>query len=354
MFRWPTIALMVLSAAISAFAQQKAAESPAKAQTAAYAPAPAAKSLVSDLVVARVSGEPITETQVLSNIEVLSGQTLLKPEEMKNRNNLYFKGAMDNLIAVAVLKLEARRLNLTVDSAKLDQQVQQYASRYPSKEAFQKAMVAQGVTEAEFRSTIESNLLIQQLLDQAVKNVPPTSDADIQKFYDSNPEKFPIPERAHMAQVFLKAGSSATPEQKAEIRKKLESIRTDIGLKKITFEEAATKFSQDTASAQKSGDLGFVTRGQMGKHIEEAVFKTMPGDITPVIESETGYHLIRVIEQKAAGKATLDEVKPAIKNYLDQVARQSARQAYMKDLESKAVVETFMTPEEFSKRHPVP
>jgi parvulin-like peptidyl-prolyl isomerase len=345
MFRWPSIALILLSAALcfTASAQQQAAP----------AAAPAAKSNDSDLVVVRISGEPITEKQVLANIESLSTQALLKPEEQKNRNVLLFKGAMENIVTITVLKLEARRRNLTVDQAMIDQQIQQFASRYPSKEEFQKALASQNVTEAGLRKTVEDNLNMQQVVDQAVKDVPPATDEEIQKFYDANPEKFPLPERAHIASIFLKAAPASTPDEKAEIKKKLEDIRADIESKKMTFAEAAAKFSQDATYAQNGGDLGIVSRGQMGKEVEESVFGTIPGSLTPVVKSETGYLLVKVIELKPAGKAPLEEAKPAIKNYLTQVAKQAALQRFMKDLKSKAVIEPFMTAEEFGKRHPV-
>jgi parvulin-like peptidyl-prolyl isomerase len=72
-----------------------------------------------------------------------------------------------------------------------------------------------------------------------------------------------------------------------------------------------------------------------------------------VIESTSGYHLLQVIEKKPAGKATLEEAKPVIQQYLHQAARQSAVQKYVQGLKSKAVIENFMTAEEFNKRHPV-
>jgi len=355
MFRWPSIALIFLSAALgfTASAQQQAAPAAAGEKPAAPAP-PAAKSNESDLVVVRISGEPVTEKQVLANIEALSTQTLLNPEDQKNRNVLLFKGAMDNIVTITLLRLEARKRNLTVDKAMIDQQMQQFASRYPSKEEFQKAMAKQNVSEAGLRKSVEDNLSIQQVIDQAVKDVPPATDEEIQKFYDSNPEKFPLPERAHIARIFLQAAPTSTPDEKAEIRKKLEDIRADIEARKITFAEAAAKFSQDATHAQNGGDLGLVSRGQMGKEIEESVFGTIPGSLTPVIKNETGYVLVKVIELKPAGKATLEEAKPSIRNYLSQVARQSALQKFMKDLKSKAVIEPFMTAEEFGKRHPAP
>jgi parvulin-like peptidyl-prolyl isomerase len=354
MIRKWLVALLILNVALcfTAVAQQPAPSAP---------PAPAAKPAAtptiadsgSDLVVAKVSGEPITESQVLSTIGVLAAQTLLKPEERKNRNLLLFKGAIDNLVTLTVLKAEVRNQNVTVDKARIDQQMQLFEKQYPVKGEFEKAMAKQGLNEASLRKSIEETWSVQELLDQAAKDVPVTPEAEIQKYYDSNPEKFLNPERAHVAQIFLKADPAASTEQKMEMKKKLEDIRADIESKKIAFADAAAQFSQDPSSASKGGDLGFVARGQTVKSLEESIFTTVPGNLTAVLEGASGYHLIQVFEVKPAGKPTLEEAKPVIQQLLYQAAKQSAVQKYMQGLKSKAVVETYMTAEEFDKRHPV-
>jgi peptidyl-prolyl cis-trans isomerase C len=348
------VAVVIAAVCFPALAQQNATSTPVPAQAKpAESALPTKSDTVSDLVVATVSGEPITEKQVLTTINVLASQTVLKPEEQKDRNLLLFKGALDNLITLTVLRAEVRNQNVIVDKARIDQQMQLFETRYGSKEAFEKAMAKQGVNETSLRKSIEETWSVQEVLDRAAKDVPAITDADIQKFYDNNPEKFLNPERAHVAQILLRADPAATAEQKAEVKKNLENIRADIESKKITFEDAAAKFSQDQASAKKGGDLGFVSRGQTGKQLEEAIFGTFPGHLTAVIENPSGYHLIRVIELKPAGKSTLEEAKPTIQQYLYQAAKQSVVQKYVQGLKSKAVVESFMTAEEFDKRHPV-
>ncbi len=354
MFRWHFIAVMLIFSALcfTAAAQEKAPAAPAAAPS-ATATTPASTQQESNVVVLKVSGEPVTEKQVLSTIEAIARQNApLTAEQQKQRSTVLFKGALDNLITTIVLKNEARKQNVTVDKAKIDQQMQRIASQYPSQEALQKAMASKNTTEAEVRKSIEESLSMQAVLDLAVKDAPAVSDADIQKFYDSNPDKFAYPEQAHVAQIFLKMEPAGTPEQKAEIKKKLEDIRADIESKKITFADAADKFSQDTATASKGGDLGYIPRTGNIKQLEDLIFATAPGGMTSVMESQNGFLLIQVIDLKPEGKATLEQAKPAIKQYLDQLGKQKMLQKYVGDLKSKAVIENFMTAEEFDKRHP--
>jgi parvulin-like peptidyl-prolyl isomerase len=284
-------------------------------------------------------------------MEVLSKQTVIKPEQQSQRTAILFKGALDNLVTVTILKSEARKQSITVDKARIDQQMQIFANQYPSREEFEKAMARQGVNEAEVRKNIEETWGVQALLDSAVKNYAAVSDAEIQKVYDNNP--FALPERAHVAQIFLKFEPGSTPEQKAEVKKRLEGIRADIESKKITFADAVAKHSQDP-NPPKGGDVGFVVREQIEiMPLKEAIFAAAPGSLTPVIEGPQGCHLVSVIEIRSAGKATLEEAKPQIKEQLEQIAKQRAMRTYVDELKSKATVENFMTAEEFSKRHPM-
>jgi len=315
-------------------------------------PATPAPPPATDLVVVRVSGDPITEKQILAQIDMLASQTILTPEQQKNRNSFLFQGAVDNLVTASLLKEHARKQGVTIDKAMVDERVREISKRYPSREAFEKALSSQGANEEGLRKVLEEGLMMQHVLDQATRDVPPATEAEIVKFYNENPDKLPIPERVHAAHILLRVSANATPEQKAEIRKKIEEIRAEIESKKITFADAAAKYSQDQTNAAKGGDLGFFSRGQMVKPFEEAAFGTTPGTISPVIETQFGYHIIHVIEHQAAHKATIDEARPAIKDHLERVKKQQAAKELVDELKAQARIETFMTAEEFGRRHP--
>ena len=314
--------------------------------------APAAKSEEAGLVVVRISGFPVTEKQVLEMIDDLARQNDLSLSQFRERNSLLFEDAVKNLITVTLIRNQVRQQNISVEKTQLDQQIQQLSSRYSSQEAFQKALAAQGITEAELRMNLEESIAMQRVLDRAVQNLPETSDAEIEKFYIDNPDKFALPERAHAAHILLRADQQDTEAQKAEIMKRLEKIRADIEAKTITFAEAAKKYSQDTVTAAKGGDLGVFTRGRIAKPIEDAAFSIKPGTLSAIIETPIGYHLVQSVELKPAGQATLEESKSSIKQYLDQAKKQEAIQKFVAGLRAKATIESFMSAEEFAERHP--
>jgi len=326
---------------------------PAQDQTSPPAtPPPSAAPAESHLVVVKVQGEPISEKSVLSAIQQISKQKIVPQNPEQSRGMLLFQGAVDNLVISALLKREAKQQNLIADKAKLDEQMQAFEKQFASREEFLKALVSQKVTEEELRRSVEENLRVQQLMDQAVKDAPEATEEEILKFYENNTKALTRPERVHAAHILLMANKDATPEQKAEIRKKIEGIRADIEAGRISFEEAAAKYSEDKGNASQGGDLGYFTRGRMVKPFEDAAFAAQPGALTPVVETSFGYHIIRVIDHKPTDVMPLEEARPKIKQLLDQTNKRKLGQQYVNALKAKATIETFMTAEEFLKRNP--
>jgi peptidyl-prolyl cis-trans isomerase C len=322
-----------------------------EAKTAPAAQAPA------EVVIVRLLGESITEKQVLMTINQLAAraqqQQQATPQQLQQKDVFYYKDALETLVGGVLLKNEAKEQNISADKAKVEENFLSIKKQFQSDAEFQKALQSQGLNEADVRKSLEDNLIIQLVIEPTLKAVPALTDADIQKFYDENPQYFSEPEQAHAAHIFMRVDRAATPEQKAEVRKKLEGIRADIESKKITFAEAAAKNSEDKQNAQNGGDLGMLKRGDLLPELENAVFSAKPGMLTPIVETEFGFHVINLLELKPAGKTPLAQVKPNIQQFLEQKAKTEATRKHIEDLKGKTKIETVVTEEEWTKRHTI-
>ena len=303
-----------------------------------------------DLVVVRVSGDPITEKQVIDAIYELARQENLTLEQSKQRDSLLFDRAVENLVTASLMRARMREMNITVNDADVDALLRQTSQRFPSPEAFQKALTDQGISEAVLRDSIRENIRLQKVVEEASKGAAPVTEAEMEKFYADNPDRFALPERARLAHILLQIPPDATAAQKEDIRKKLEGIRVEIEAEIITFSDAAAKYSQDADTAAKGGEMGIVTRGNLPKPFADSLFSIKPGSVSPAMESQAGYHIIKALELMPAGQASFEEIKPALRQSLEQNAQQSARQKFVEELKSKANIEYFMTAEEFDKR----
>ncbi len=178
------------------------------------------------------------------------------------------------------------------------------------------------------------------IADQAqVANTIQVNDDQIQAYYNAHRDEYRTPERVHARHILL----SITNKPKDEVPKiKAQAEALDKQLKAgADFAELAKKNSQDPGSAQKGGDLGWVSRGQMVKNFEDAVFTLKPNAISDVVTTEYGFHIIQVLEKQPAHLQTLDEVKPAI---ITTLKNQTVFDR-MQDLTDKAHAELAKTPQ---------
>ena len=126
------------------------------------------------------------------------------------------------------------------------------------------------------------------------------TDIEAKQYFDENQSKFQGDEKRRASHILLAFGAAATPEKKAEIKKKAESVLAEVKKSPKQFDILAKKYSDDPGSAVKGGDLGVFGRGAMVKPFEDAVFTMAPGAVSDLVESEFGYHIIKLTEIKGA------------------------------------------------------
>jgi len=141
------------------------------------------------------------------------------------------------------------------------------------------------------------------------------SDEEVKAFYDENAAKFQGDEQRHASHILIGFGVSATENDKAAAKEKALDILSQLKKNPKRFEELAAKFSQDPGSATKGGDLGSFGRGAMVKPFEDAVFAMKKGQISELVESEFGYHIIR-LEGVSGASSSFESMKPQIKGEL--------------------------------------
>jgi peptidyl-prolyl cis-trans isomerase D len=142
------------------------------------------------------------------------------------------------------------------------------------------------------------------------------SDEEIAAFYQDNQENYSHGEQRSARHILLRTDPGATDEAKEQIRRQAEEV-----LQRLRggedFATLATALSQDPGSAQRGGDLGFFSRGDMVAPFEEAAFGTPVGELAPVVESQFGYHVIQVTDARAAGSIPIEDVTEDIRRTLE-------------------------------------
>ncbi len=144
--------------------------------------------------------------------------------------------------------------------------------------------------------------------------------------------------------ILLQFDGDPDEAEKAALKTKLEGIRKDIVDGKISFEDAAKQFSNCPSSAQ-GGNLGEFTRGKMVPEFEKVAFAAKVGEISPVFETQFGYHIVKVAEHQEEKTYPYDEIKDRIREFLEQREQAETHKAYIAKLRETAKIETLITEE---------
>ncbi|SEL72939.1 peptidyl-prolyl cis-trans isomerase D [Variovorax sp. YR750] len=167
-------------------------------------------------------------------------------------------------------------------------------------------------------------------LDAAKKNVV-VNEADLKTYYEQNASRFGSKEERRASHILITAPASASAADREKAKAKAEQLLADVKKAPSTFAEVARKNSQDPGSAEKGGDLDFVTKGAMVKPFEDAMFALKKGEISNVVETEFGYHIIHLTDIKPAVVPPFEQVRATIEN---DMRSQQATQEFAKAAET--------------------
>ena len=249
------------------------------------------------------------------------------------------KQVLEDLITRELLYQESQKQGIIVDEAAINEQLKKLEERFPSEAEFKSALSKADLSEATLRSQLQRGMAIQQFIDKQFVQKITVSGGESKTYYDSHPDLFKQPEEVRASHILIKVDPGADESRKVEARKKLEKIQKRLQ-KGEDFAALAKEFSEGPSSV-KGGDLGYFRRGQMVKPFEEAAFALGPGEMSDIVETEFGYHLIKVIDKKPGTTMAYKDVKDRLEGYLKQEKVRGEVTLYVEKLKDKAKVERF-------------
>jgi len=250
------------------------------------------------------------------------------------------KQALENLIDRELLYQESQRQGIKVDEAVINEEIDALKKRFPSEAEMKKSLARMKLSETFMRSQFTQERAIQQLIDKEFGQKVTVADKDVKAYYDKTPDFFKQPEQVQARHILIKVDLQADQTARAEARKKLENVQQKLH-KGEDFAALAKEFSQCPSSAD-GGNLGSFKRGQMVKPFEEAAFALKPGEVSDIVETKFGYHLIEVTDKQPETTISYEDVKDRLRQYLRQEEIQKEVRLYVEKLKEKSEVERFL------------
>jgi len=247
---------------------------------------------------------------------------------------------LDSLIDRELLFQESQKKGIHVKPEAVTDQLNKIQQRYPNKDEFKKLIDDMGLTESDVKAQIERGMAIQELIDKEVAEKINVSDEESKSFYDKNPQLFEQPEQVKASHILIKVEAAAPDAQKAEARKKIESVQQKVK-NGDDFATLAKTYSEGP-SGPNGGDLGYFKRGQMVKPFEDVAFSLKLNETSGIVETQFGYHLIKVVDKKPVKKMDYAEVKDRLNDHLKQQKMDAEAGAYIENLRKDAKIEKFL------------
>ena len=247
---------------------------------------------------------------------------------------------LESLIDRELLFQETKKKGIKIDPTDVADEFQKIKQRYDKPGEFEQLLSNMGLTESDVQRQIERGMAIQQLIDNEVRAKITMGDEEVKSYYEANPQLFQQPEQVKASHILIKVNADAPQEEKDKARKKIESVQ-EKAKKGEDFATLAKTYSEGP-SGPNGGDLGYFRRGQMVKPFEEAAFNLNPNETSDIVETQFGYHLIKVVDKKPAQTVAYADVKEQLSEHLKKQRIDSEASAYIQNLRSGAKIEKFL------------
>jgi peptidyl-prolyl cis-trans isomerase C len=307
-------------------------------------------------VVATVNGLNILESDVEAWInseikKIGTKATQLPPEFLEQYKNQLREKALETLVVEKLLDEEVKQAKIVITEEELNDRLSKIITMQQPQltlQEYQKMMEEHGRSFEEFKKEFRKQLSYLKLVEPQWTGKINVTDEDANNYYTENRKEFETPEQVSASHILIQPDTSdpnTDPNQaKAKARAKAEDLLRQIK-EGADFAELA-KAHSNCPSASKGGDLGFFSRGQMLAPFENAAFALKPGQISDIVETKYGYHIIKVTDHKDASITPLEQVKEKIKYNLTQEKQAEFAQAYVDSVKDKAYITYPMKKEE--------
>ena len=276
-----------------------------------------------------ISGEAV-QFELDRLVRFYMGHGMSMDEIKQNLPKLEEK-ALDQAVGAKLLLDRASELDVPVTGADIDAEVAKVVMQVGGEENFKKALEAQGITEIAFRKELEKGAKVNKLVEQACAGVPDPTEDEVAKFFEAHKAEFVTPPQVLCQHILVKGSDDAALDKITAIRERIVSGGAD-------FAEEAKKNS-DCPSGAEGGSLGWFGRGMMVPEFDKVAFEMKKGEVSGVVSTQFGYHIIYKADEKGGGEQTLVDVHDQIKDLLRHEARGRAMDAFVAELKANAKIE---------------
>ena len=290
-------------------------------------------------IAATVQGEDISEARLQNSIDSYLQQqgTNIGAIRDPKRLKVVREQVLEVLIGQELLWQAAYKNKLIASDEEISQAYEQYQAQFDDEVSFNIKIQEGGYNKTTFQEYLKRQLSAQKWIQEFVAKEVIVDESEIHAFYLENQQQFTQPEKIRARHILIQVNPQAGNTEKENASRLLAGIKQEID-SGASFETLAREKSQDS-SAEAGGDLGYFERGQMVKPFEKAAFSLAPGEVSEIIETRFGFHLIQLVDRKPSVQYEEKDLVEKIQPYLWQQKYQQAVQDAVTVLKEGALIE---------------
>jgi peptidyl-prolyl cis-trans isomerase C len=243
---------------------------------------------------------------------------------------------IENLIDRELLYQQAQQKNIKIRSVWVDRAVAELKQRLKRVATMESYLEMSGLNTDQLRERIRKGLIVRRLLRREVLNRVKVSESEMQAFYQQNPHLFRREEQVRARHILIKTRGKESPEHALL---QIQAIQAKLR-QGADFAVSALEYS-DCPSKNRGGDLGYFTRDQMVPSFSEAVFALAPGEISDIVTTRYGYHLIQLVDRRPPAQMAYKDVRKKIERTLRQLKEKKSAENYLAGLKRQAAIKRF-------------
>jgi len=249
----------------------------------------------------------------------------LEPEESARVQAMAQK--QHRLETCVLATTEAR--DAMVPSATVQAALQEIRGRYPDADDFAADLAQNGLDEASFAQALERELKVEAILEKVGTRAEAVSDMDVDLYYQYHPDQFRRPETRLVRHILVTINETIPENTRSEAQKRIAAIAARLQKEPGRFEEQALKHSE-CPTALEGGKLGDLPRGKLFPVLDQALFEMKAGEVSDVLESELGFHILYCETITPASVLGLEQARPHIRKVLAQKRKRAVQQAWVR------------------------
>lgn len=292
-------------------------------------------------VAARINDVEIKQVRVKMAVKAIIERLRITGQELEhNRMQELIKEAVDGLVGEELLYQEGKHFNISVTDEEVGKEIKMLKSRFSSEAMFEKMLKEQDVDLETIRKEIKKNMTIMKVIKTQIDDKVSIINKEVKDYYEANRDKLKDPPSVKASHILIRVSDRTDEKEKGRAMEKIKDL---LGRAKSgeDFGKLAKEFSEGP-SAPKGGDLGYFSKGMMVIPFEKAAFSLKAGEISDIVETQFGYHIIKLFDIRKGKLQSFEEAKEKITAFLKIKKRQEKLFKWIEELKKKAKIEILM------------